>query len=211
MVLTEWKSSLEEKVLVGLVAAKEDYGQFLKNGEYFLSNRQLKKGWQEAKYVALYVKEGVARENGVAAYGKIEHVDVTRDGVRFKVEHWKKLHPVIKPVGYGIASYMMTTLDALKDARELPELFMKSPEEKAVWRMLRRVSDRIKVELDKGNVDEASRIIEYGAKDLSIRFSREKQIISFIRGRNEKEVPFGELRKNAAKVFKALMQMFVQE
>lgn len=209
--LSEWKSSLEEKVLVGLVAAKEDYGQFLKNGEYFLSNRQLKKGWQEAKYVALYVKEGVARENGVAAYGKIEHVAVSRDSVRFKVDHWRKLHPVIKPVGYGIASYMMTTLDALKDARELPELFMKSPEEKAVWRMLRRVSDQIKVELDKGNVDEASRIIEYGAKDLSIRFSREKQIISFIRGRNEKEVPFGELRKNAARVFKALMQMFVQE
>ena len=70
--------------------------------------------------------------------------------VRFHVEYWLKLPQVIRPVHYGIANYAITTIDTLKEAQELPELFMKSKNEMVLWRMLRRVSDRVKVELDRG-------------------------------------------------------------
>jgi hypothetical protein len=52
------------------------------------------------------------------------------------------------PVGYGIAVYAMTTLNTIKQAKELPELFMKSSEEIALWRLLRRLSDRVRFDLD---------------------------------------------------------------
>ncbi|MFS8630360.1 MAG: hypothetical protein LOD92_04225, partial [Bacillales bacterium] len=58
--LEEWRSSLEEKVLVGLVADRSNYVRFIQNRFYWLPERVLRKGWQEARYVALYVKQGVA-------------------------------------------------------------------------------------------------------------------------------------------------------
>ena len=85
-------------------------------------------------------------------YGKITDVTFVEvdqvEYVRFHVEYWQKLPQVIRPVHYGIANYAMTTIDTLKEAQELPELFMKSKNEMVLWRMLRRVSDRVKVELD---------------------------------------------------------------
>ena len=114
--------------------------------------QQLKKGWQEAKYVALYTKAGIGLENGISVYGKIEEVQSYRQDeaeyVRLTIEVWRNTKHVIRPVKYGIATYMMTTLTLLNEARELPELYMKNKQETTLWRMLRRISDHIKMELD---------------------------------------------------------------
>jgi hypothetical protein len=117
----------------------------MQEAAYVLNADALKRGWQEASYVALYVsKEAKMTRNGVWNYGKVKDVSVGEDGlVRFVVDSWLNLGTVIKPVHYGIAGYAMTTLTHLKEAKELPELFMKSKDELSVWRMLRRVSDRI--------------------------------------------------------------------
>ena len=74
----EWESSLDEKVLVGLVASEADYLDFRQNGYYQILEKQLKKGWQEAKYVALYTKAGIGLENGIAVYGQIEDIQSYR-------------------------------------------------------------------------------------------------------------------------------------
>ncbi|MGR5975481.1 hypothetical protein ACT7DE_12000 [Bacillus paranthracis] len=57
----EWHSSLEEKVLVGSVKTESDYETYRKNGVYRLPVTQLKPGWQEAKYIALYAPKKMAR------------------------------------------------------------------------------------------------------------------------------------------------------
>ncbi|MED0654706.1 hypothetical protein P4S88_11665 [Anoxybacillus geothermalis] len=64
-------------------------------------------------------------------------------------------------VSYGIAVYAMTTLNTIKQAKELPELFMKSSEEIALWRLLRRLSDRVRFDLDARYLDQASKITAY--------------------------------------------------
>ena len=38
----------------------------------------------------------------------------------------EKLDHLIRPVGYGIQTYTITTMSLLKEVQELPELFMKS-------------------------------------------------------------------------------------
>lgn len=203
--LEEWRSSLEEKVLVGLVADRSNYVRFIQNRFYWLPERVLRKGWQEARYVALYVKQGVAGENGVALYGRI--CDVRWEGrrARFEVEHWIPLPRLIKPVRYGIATYLMTTLNQLKEAEELPELFMKSKEEMALWRTLRRVSDRIQLELDAENVDEATRVKEYRIRDISIAIEGGQLV--FHKDGDKRTVPAETLKTNPTAVFRMLVNM----
>ncbi|MBT2720222.1 restriction endonuclease-like protein [Bacillus sp. ISL-46] len=207
--LAEWKSSLDETVLVGLVSNKEDYDLFIKEGYYSIPVEKLKRGWQHAKYVALYVKSGVNAENGVLVYGKIQEVQPARASeielIRFKVAYWMNLNPIIKPVHYGISKYVLTTLSVLKEATELPELFMKSKEEMIIWRILRRVSDRIKLDLDDSELDHASSVMEYRIKGMKVIMHKSERNIVFVKNDVKKEVPFEDLEKNPTGVFKVLM------
>jgi len=48
-------------------------------GYYQLPVKLLKKGWQEVKYVALYVKNGVADVHGISIYGKSSNIAFVQD------------------------------------------------------------------------------------------------------------------------------------
>jgi uncharacterized protein len=211
--LEEWKSSLDEMVLVGLVSNSEEYLRFMKEGYYSIPVSKLKKGWQEAKYVALYVKSGIEeQENGIKYYGKIEEVITTKiegvDCINFHVSNWIHLNNLIKPVGYGISSYMITTLNNLKESTELPELFMKSSEEMIIWRMLRRVSDKLVLYLDNDNLDHANQVTNYKINNMRVSLDRQDQSIKFISELREVEVSSYELKQNPSGVFKLLNTLY---
>ncbi|WP_306010434.1 restriction endonuclease-like protein [Bacillus sp. MMSF_3328] len=209
--LEEWSSSLEEKVLVGLVRDREEYISYRQTSCYRIPVDKLRAGWQETKYIALYVKSGVLEHNGVICYGRVKDIKPLRseleEYMQFEVEHWTNCNPIIKPVGYGIAEYMFTTLSNLKDAAELPELFMKSAEEKTLWRMLRRVSDRISIGLDAVDLDAATRVEEYGIRDVLVRIDRDSREVYLIGGSGQKRVHFDVLQRNPAGVFRSLVEM----
>ncbi len=206
----EWISSLDEKVLVGVVSTEEQFRRCMQETVYVLDPEQLKTGWQEAKYVALYVsKEAGVGRNGVRNYGQVKDVTVGEDGeVRLTVESWVNLPDVIKPVNYGIAGYAMTTLAQLKEAKELPELFMKSKDELTVWRMLRRVSDRVKVELDAEHLDKASGGESYRFKDVEVRMNSEDGVIEIVKARVQRVVEMEELRRRPTGVFREVLRVF---
>ena len=203
---------MDEKVLVGLVSSKEDYYSFVQEGYYQIPVSLLKKGWQEAKYVALYVKNGIADVHGVSMYGKISNVTfdfvINEEYVKFQVDYWQNLkQKVIRPVHYGISSYVITTINILKEAKELPELFMKSKNELVLWRMLRRVSDQIKVTLDKKNIDEATTIDSYFIKDITIQIEKETREMVFKKENEEIKISVDVLEKQPSHVFKLLLQL----
>ncbi|WP_210366657.1 restriction endonuclease-like protein [Bacillus sp. REN3] len=210
--LEEWKSSLDEYVLVGLVRGESDYQEFFKGLSYRIPAENLRKGWQEAKYVALYVPGGQTEKNGIRFYGKIHEVQPVmaegREYIQFRIHVWQSLQQRIVPVHYGIANYMMTTLDLLKEAKELPELFMKSTEEMTIWRMLRRVSDRIKVDLDSEFLDEATSVHEYNIKGITAKINKSRRELTFLRsGGSPVILPVQELQKNPSGVFRILVKM----
>src|SRR5699024_5959300 len=165
----KWKSQNQDKVIVGLVATQEDYEKSITEKVYTISKHNLRKKWQEAKYVALYLKQGAGPANGVTMYATIEEIDFKDNYVLFHVDTWVHLEHVIQPVNYGIANYVMTTIDALQSAKELPELFMKSEEEAVLWRMLRRVSDQVKIDLNATDIEKASKVKEYRIKDIVVK------------------------------------------
>ncbi len=216
--IEEWWSSLDEKVIVGMVPREQNYRAHLQHRFYHIPVKRLKKGWQEAKYIALYPKKGAAPVNGVTCYGKIVDVQFvqrseikelpkpsTEPYVKFIVESWKPLKDIIKPVGYGISVYTMTTLNTLKEAKELPELFMKSKEEVTLWRMLRRLSNRIRFDLDDRYLDKASRIEAYRIKDIVIKLADRQLVI--VKGNESKKLQIDYLLKQPSVVFKEILRM----
>ncbi|WP_411738899.1 DUF2357 domain-containing protein [Peribacillus sp. S4] len=200
----EWESTLEEKVLVGTVSNEAIYRDFIQQGYYQISVNSLKKGWQEAKYVALYMTSGLG-ENGVREYGEIKRIATEGDSVRFFVEVWKNTKQVIRPVKYGIATYMMTTLSLLNEAKELPELYMKNKQETTLWRMLRRISDQIEINLDNKVLDEALGVGTFSFKGIEIRLDKEKQTLSVRNDSQERVLGTDFLIHQPSKVFREVL------
>ncbi|WP_342605854.1 restriction endonuclease-like protein [Peribacillus sp. FSL E2-0159] len=200
----EWESTLEEKVLVGTVSNEAVYREFIQQGYYQIPINSLKKGWQEAKYVALYTTSELG-ENGVREYGEIIRIATEEDTVRFYVKVWKNTKQVIRPVKYGIATYMMTTLSLLNEAKELPELYMKNKQETTLWRMLRRISDQIEINLDNKVLDEALGIGTFTFKGIEIHLDKEKQTLSIRNDSQERVLGKDLLIHQPSKVFKEVL------
>ncbi|KGX91719.1 restriction endonuclease-like protein [Pontibacillus marinus] len=173
--LEEWTSSLEEKVLVVKVGSEEELEEAIKTKTLQVAQQDLKKDWHQAQYIAIYKpKQVFGKQGGIYQYASVGQVDIKESNgnmiVEFQLDIWKSLKQAVKPVNYGISNSIMTTLSNLKDANELPELFMKTDAHKQMWKMLRRFSKQIKVELDHSQLDGASSIKTMTSKDKQIIF-----------------------------------------
>lgn len=206
----EWESSLDAKVLVGLVSNESDYRNYIRKSHYFIPIENLGNNWQDVKFVALYVKKDLGLENGVTVYGEITDLVVDPSGVKFVVDHWLNITEVIKPVNYGISNYMITTFNTLMEAKELPELFMKSAVEMSLWRILRRVSDRIKIDLDKLDPGEATKVRKYSIKDIVIEVNKSLNQIIIAKGPVIKEFSLIDLKHSPTKVFKYVTTLLLE-
>ncbi|KAA0549801.1 DUF2357 domain-containing protein [Bacillus sp. BGMRC 2118] len=203
--LEKWKETIEDKVLVGTVSSLTQYQTCIQKKQYRIPVSLLKSGWQEAKYVALYLTKDVGTRNGVTNYGKIEILQVNEEDILLHIDVWKELKEPIKPVNYGIANYMITTIQNLKMAKELPELFMKTDDERLVWQMLRRVSDTINFTLDSTYLDSARSINELKIKNVTLRFNKVDNTVDIISKVNKFTKSIGELRSNPSSVFKMIL------
>jgi|SRR5690625_596221 len=117
------------------------------------------------------------------------------------------LPKVISPLGYGIANYMITTLNTLKAAKELPELYMKSKDEMILWRMLRRISDDIQLKLDNRHLDKASQVKQYKVKDIVIAINQQEGTLTFQKLNKQQTIALNNLHQNPTNVFKQLLAM----
>lgn len=204
--LEKWRESIEEKVLVGIISTNAQYETALKNSCYQLPVSLLRNGWQEAKNVALYVTKEVEMENGVVCYGRISSIEIDKEFAKFNVRKWSPLPQVIRPVGYGIATYVISTMQELNQAKELPELFIKTDEQKMVWKMVRRVSNQIKIDLDNKYIDNAHQIRKYQIRGISISFDTGNQLLTIHSKDKELNFELNDMRRNPIVVYKALIK-----
>jgi uncharacterized protein len=206
-----WESSLDEKVLIVSVNDKRVYHEYKRQGYIELNSTGLKKGWQGTEFIALYVTFEVSNETGVANgiqfFGRVQDILLRQDIVRFEVQSWQVLKKVIRPVGYGIQSHMMTTLSLLNQSEELPELFMKSPEEIKLWRMLRRLTTNVHTNLDDRTIDRARKVQAYQIGHVEVLLDSDSEQIDIIQ--NDEllnTVPLGILQKQPAQAFKIIKE-----
>ncbi|KHE67593.1 restriction endonuclease-like protein [Halobacillus sp. BBL2006] len=194
-----WRSSLEEKVLVGVVRDVKRLIAHKKNRFYHIPLNRLAKGWQEAKYIALYITQNdsvqVGEPNGITYYGEITNVEIVKRHeinevpsnskelyVKFSVKEWRSLNGTIRPVGYGVRVYTLTTLNTLKNAKELPELFMKSREELKLWRYLRRFSNRVRTRLNNKYLDISTSVESFEVGQYTLKVDKSTNCLIIIGG-----------------------------
>ena len=101
----------------------------------------------------------------------------------------------------------MTTINALQRAKELPELFMKSEEEAVLWRMLRRMSDQVKIDLNTTDMEKASNVQEYRIKDIVVKINVEDSELTFVKGDYRTKLDMQLLLQNPSSAFKELRKM----
>ncbi|MET3728187.1 putative component of viral defense system (DUF524 family) [Fictibacillus halophilus] len=210
--LARWQSSLDETVLVGLVSDEEVFTDCIQQKTFKISAKDLKKGWQEAKHIALYLSSNVSKNNGVKYYGKIDDIQFSslnnnEQLVVFTVTVWEALKNVIKPVGYGISSYMLTTLNNLKEATELPELYMKSKDELAIWKTMRRLSNNPKINLNHKHVDQASEIVQIKSGEVLVSVGNLEIQVKRVGGMQLKSIDREEYLNNPIRLFKYIIEV----
>ena len=121
------------------------------------------------------------------------------------MESWQALKKVIRPVGYGIQSHMMTTMSLLEQSEELPELFMKSGEEIKLWRMLRRLTSEVRTKLDKKSLDQAKKVQAYRIGHIEVVLNLQSNEIEIIECDNKVDlVPVEVLKTNPIQAFKII-------
>lgn len=94
--------------------------------------------------------------------------------------------------------YTMTTMSLLKDVQELPELFVKSKEERILWRTLRRFTKRVQIELDHSYLDHASAIKSYQIQNVRITIDYERSVVILGKEGRLTEVPLSAVLKNTS-------------
>lgn len=198
----EWESSLVEKVLVGRVSFSKEYNQYIQNRYFKMPAQNLKDGWQEVKYIALYTSS-----EGIVDYGKIERVSSENGFIIFHIEGWERLRQRIIAGKYQIASNIVTTFNQLTEAKELPQLYMKNRQETVLWRILRRISDEISIQLNHENLDDASCVEVYSFKDIIISLNREDSYFVIRKGERERKVSSNQLQIDPTLVFREIIDM----
>lgn len=217
--VSHWQSKLEDKVLVVSVNDPEKYTAMKRQLQLQINANTLKKDWEKAKFIALYVTRDAALkldiENGIKYYSEIDQVNIITEHnetfVQFGLKAWQTLKQTIRPVGYGIQSNLVTTLNLLKQSEELPELFLKFGEEKKLWRMLRRLTSNVSTNLDSHLMDKATKIVAYqigfysvdlDVKSGDIHVSHNDEVIETI--------PLEQLRNEPTSVFKRLKEIIFE-
>ena len=84
----------------------------------------------------MHRKNGTEKKGSIQYLAKIKHIQLQQnDGyVHLELNEWEKLDHCIRPVGYGVQTYTITTTSLLKEVQEILELFMKSKEERILWK-----------------------------------------------------------------------------
>ncbi|TGB03513.1 restriction endonuclease-like protein [Halobacillus salinus] len=206
--LEEWESTFVEKVLILNVSTEDELRNVLRQGFVPFPPDQVTKSWNEAAYVALYhPKQEFGEKGGIHRYARIERVSSESSEVKLYVDAWKMTDHLIQPVGYGIGFSAMTTLDLLREAEELPQLFMKSSVEQQMWKLLRRFSKNIEISLDQRDVGLASGVTSMRSDDGRLMFELKGNNVVIVAGEDNVVLEREEFAKRPNVMFGRLMEL----
>ena len=83
---------------------------------------------------------------------------------------------------------------------------MKNKQETTLWRMIRRISDHIKMDLDHSDLDQVSRIETFTFKDIVIQMNKQEQTLHIKKENREKMLNGHLLVDQPSMVFKEILR-----
>ncbi|RXT00971.1 restriction endonuclease-like protein [Ammoniphilus sp. CFH 90114] len=168
-----------KNVLIGSLRVKEQLGICLDNQIYYMPLKNLmdkQHMLSNLEFIGLCQSRRIfgERNSGIHWVGKIEKWNVVPRGeiqeraarrgteaelyVRFTISKWEKRREPIELGGYGVYTFLLTSKYMLDRAKEIAELRLETEEDLVEWREKRRMG-KVKVELDREEVDLAERVV----------------------------------------------------
>jgi len=150
-----------QNVLVGSLRNRNQLTKNLEHNFYHIPYWKIRHHLLKLQYIALYQpKRFFGQEDcGIRYYGKIKNgyvvprhkiKEIPKTGnelyVKFEIEEWLTLKDPIKPAGYGVLDFILTTEYLLKLAKQLPELSLRNEGEIRLWKELRRLNRELTLE-----------------------------------------------------------------
>ncbi|AEF17014.1 Domain of unknown function DUF2357-containing protein [Thermoanaerobacterium xylanolyticum LX-11] len=175
----------EKEVLVGNLSSHKQLEVNLKYKFYHIPYSEIRSSIKYIKYIAIAQTKakGFGDDAGIRYYGKVKSFEILKRSeikeipkdsdelyVRFKVDKWEKLDKKIDLARYRVRRRFYTNLFLLKNANIVPDLLIKTKEDYRLYLELKRL-DKIKVDIDKNDVDDDTMVTGIAFKDLNISFT----------------------------------------
>ena len=215
------KIDFKENVIVGSLSKKNQLDFCLNNNIYYTPYKKsiLKRN---LKYVALFQSQRLFAENfGVRYYAQINDIEIkARHKINFptkknpdsqylvfKLDKWEKLNTTIKPEGYGIRSFIYSNFMLLHKASTIPELSIKTYREWRIWVELMRIKKDIKVESEKSNLNELSKIKGFYIDNIAVELEDDKIIASSQEEGLDQTFRYQDFLRNPRSVLKDIIKI----
>lgn len=175
----------EKEILVGNLSSHKQLEVNLKYKFYHIPYSEIRSSLKYIKYVAIAQTKakGFGDDAGIRYYGRVKSFEILRRSeikeipkdsdelyVRFTVDKWEELDRKIELAGYRVRRRFYTNLFLLKNANIVPDLLIKTKEDYRLYLELKRL-DKIKVELNKNDVDDDTMVKGIAFKNLNISFT----------------------------------------
>lgn len=144
-----------DKVLLCTVYEENELHNLIVNKEYKMNIADLKEGWQQIRYIAIYD----ARRESVLNYAEVANIEIENDNILFKVNSWREKE--IEGNGYQISNHFTVYTNHFFKANSMADLHLKTEEEQILWRIVNRISNNVHVKLDNVHIDKADRIVSF--------------------------------------------------
>jgi len=174
-----------KEVLVGNLSSHKQLEVNLKYKFYHIPYSEIRSSLKYIKYVAIAQTKakGFGDDAGIRYYGRVKSFEILRRSeikeipkdsdelyVRFTIDKWEKLDKKIDLDGRSVRHRFYTNLFLLKNANIVPDLLIKTKEDYRLYLELKRL-DKIKVELNKNDVDDDTMVKGIAFKNLNISFT----------------------------------------
>ena len=147
--------------------------KILKERRYRIPLVDLNLSWQKINYISL-LEEGTGR---ISIYARVAQMMVVGKDLLFTLDEWKDTSIICDE--YLLNNHSIFYSNPFLNAKHLTDLYTKTREEEIIWRLLNRISNEVKIELDSLYVDEAKKILAYRFKNYYLEIDRDARDFYF--------------------------------
>lgn len=190
-----------DQVLICAVHGEEQLQQLVKAKVYEMSLTDLPKGWQHIRYVAIYEYDG----KRIRYYAEVSNIEIDGTNIYFKVNSWQQ--KLIESKGHRIQHQATVYTNNFFQADSLANLHSKTKEEDILWKIVQRISNDVRVNLDDVYVGKASRVFSFTFDKYILEIHHERRQLVFI-GENFKDtVDMVLIHENEEFIFKWMIDL----
>ena len=179
--------------------------KILKERKYSIPIYDLISDLQRVTYISM-LEEGSGQ---ISNYARVNQMTVEGENLLFTLDEWKDIS--INCDEYLLHNHAMFYINSFLNAKQLTDLYTRTREEEILWRLLTRISNEVKIDLDNIYVDEAKKISAYRFKHYYVEIDRELRNLYFSGPGFKELLNLDLVIDNETYIFKRLAELIYPE